>query len=72
MTNINLLKSKMAALGYTDFTLDLMKLLDISWTAASQKINGKSAFKQAEIAILTDKLNLTGEDVKQIFTNKGE
>lgn len=72
MTNVNLLKSKMAALGYTDFTSDLMKLLDISWTAASQKVNGKAEFKQSEIAILTDKLNLTGEDVKQIFTNKGE
>lgn len=62
----------MAASGYTDFTSDLMKILDISWTAASQKVNGKIAFKQSEIAILTDVLNLTGEDVKQIFTNKGE
>lgn len=68
LTNLNLLKSKMAAIGYTDFTTDLTKLLGVSWTAASQKLNGKTDFKQSEISILTLKLGLTGEDVKQIFT----
>lgn len=72
LTNINLLKSKMAALGYSNFTLDLMKLLDISWTSASQKINGKSEFKQSEIAILTLKLGLSGEEVKEIFASEVE
>ena len=68
LTNLNLLKSKMAAIGYTNFTTDLTKLLGIGWTAASQKLNGKTDFKQSEISILTLKLGLTGEDVKQIFT----
>lgn len=57
----------MAALGYTNFTSDLMNLLDISWTTASQKINNKSSFTQKEIAILTMKLGLTAEDIKEIF-----
>lgn len=69
LTNVNLLKSKMAAKGYTNFTSDLMILLDISWTAASQKMNDKSTFTQKEIIILTEKLNLSGDDVKQIFIN---
>lgn len=58
----------MAAAGYVNFTLDLMNLLDISWTAASQKINGKASFKQSEICILTLKLGLSGDDIKEIFT----
>ena len=57
----------MAALGYTNFTSDLMKLLKISWTSASQKINNRSPFTQKEIAILTMKLGLTAEDIKEIF-----
>lgn len=72
MTDINLLKSKMAAQGYSNFTTDLMTLLNISWTSASQKMNDKSNFSQSEIKILTSKLHLTGDDVKQIFvTSEG-
>lgn len=67
MTNLNLLKSKMAAAGYTTFTKDLAILLAISWTAASQKLNGKANFTQKEITILTDKLRLNGDEVKEIF-----
>lgn len=69
MTNLNLLKSKMALAGFTDFTTDLMNLLGISWGSASSKINQKSDFTQKEIGILTTKLDLTGEDVKTIFAN---
>lgn len=67
LTNINLLKSKMAALGYVDFTGDLAKLLGISWSTASQRMNGKTGFKQSEISILTMKLGLNGNDLKNIF-----
>lgn len=67
MTNANLLKSRMAALGYTRFTQDLMLLLSISWTSASQKLNGKTGFTQKEIAVLVDKLMLTGDEVLEIF-----
>lgn len=69
MTNLNLLKSKMALAGYSDFTTDLTKLLDISWGSASNKLNQKSDFNQKEIGILTNKLGLTGDDVKTIFAN---
>lgn len=67
MTNINLLKSKMAAAGYTTFTQDLMILLGVSWTTASQKLNSKANFSQKDISILIDRLGLTGDDVKEIF-----
>lgn len=72
MTNINLLKSKMAAAGYTTFTHDMTILLEISWTAASQKLNGKANFSQKEISTLTDKLGLTGDEVKEIFMSGDE
>lgn len=71
MTDINLLRSKMAAQGYSNFTTDLMTLLDISWTSASQKMNDKSNFSQSEIKILTQKLHLSGDEVKQIFVTSG-
>lgn len=72
MTNINLLKSKMAAAGYTTFTQDLMILLGVSWTTASQKLNSKANFSQKDISILIDKLGLTGDEVKEIFMNGDE
>lgn len=72
MTNLNFLKSKMAAAGYTTFTQDLVILLAISWTAASQKLNGKANFTQKEITILTDKLMLNGDEVKEIFMGGNE
>lgn len=67
VTKLDLLRSKMAAAGYKNFTSDLMKLLGISWTTASQKMNGKSDFTQKEITILTLKLGLSANDVKEIF-----
>lgn len=72
MTNVNLLKSKMAAIGYTDFTSDLMKILSLSWTAASQRLNNKAEFKQSEICILTTKLGLSGKEIKEIFASESE
>ena len=72
MTNTNLLKSKMAAAGYTTFTQDLMILLEVSWTTASQKLNHKANFSQRDISALVDKLGLTGDDVKEIFMMKDE
>lgn len=69
MTNIKLLKSKMILSGYTTFTTDLMNLLDISWTSASSKMNGKVDFTQKEISILTEKLNLNNDDLRLIFVD---
>lgn len=69
MTNLNLLRSKMAAAGYHKFTRDLMIICGVSWTTASHKLNGKADFTQKEIAALRDALHLTGEDIISIFTN---
>ena len=67
MTNINLLKSKMALVGVKDFTTWMSETLGISVSSASAKLNNKAAFKQEEIAMLTVKLGLSGEEVKEIF-----
>lgn len=67
MTNINLLKSKMALVGVKDFTMWMSETLGISISSASAKLNNKAAFKQEEIAMLTVKLGLSGEEVKEIF-----
>lgn len=67
MTNANLLKSKMALIGDSDFTKCLSDLLGISRQAASEKLNGKSQFKQTEIMIITKRYGLSGEEVKNIF-----
>ncbi len=72
MTNINLLKSKLILRGYSDFTAALAEMLQISYGAASKKLNNKSEFKQSEIAILTEKLELTADEVKEIFVNGAE
>ena len=70
MTDTRLLKSKMALAGYDNFTTELMVLVDCSWTSASNKLNGKAAFSQKEIAKLTTSLNLSGEEIKKIFANE--
>lgn len=67
MTNTNLLKSKMAAVGDTDFVKCLAMCLDISRTTASKKLNGEKPFDQKEIAIITLKYALTDNDIREIF-----
>ena len=68
-TNINLLKSKLIVLGYSDFTTAISGMLGISYGAASAKLNNKSEFKQSEISILTVKLGLNGDELKEIFVD---
>lgn len=70
MTDIKLLKAKMALAGFFNFTTDLMNLINCSRGSASHKINGKADFSQKEIVMLTTALNLTGDEVKQIFINE--
>lgn len=69
MTNVKLLKSKMALIGVSNFTTWLSETLEISMSSASAKINGEAPFKQSEIVILTVKLGLTGDEVKEIFVD---
>lgn len=66
-TNVNLLKSKLIALGYADYTATISEILGISYSTASAKLNNKSEFKQSEISILTMKLGLSADDLKEIF-----
>ena len=68
-TNANLLRSKLAALGYTDFTTAISEMLNISYGAASAKLNNKSEFKQSEISIIALKLGLSGDELKEIFVD---
>lgn len=69
MTNVNILKSKLIALGYEDFTQAISEMLDISYGAASAKLNNKSGFKQSEISVLASKLNLSSDDIREIFVD---
>lgn len=70
MANINLLRGKMAEAGSVNFVTDLAILLNISRGAASNKMNNKAPFKDAEIATLAKEYNMTPEDVKNIFITK--
>lgn len=69
MANINLLRGKMAEAGSVNFVTDLAILLNISRGAASNKLNNKAPFKDAEIAALAEKYQMTPEDIKAIFIN---
>lgn len=72
VTNTNLLKSKMAAAGDTNFVAALTELLDVSRTTASKKLRGEKDFSTSEITVLTFKYNLSGDDIKNIFVGAGE
>ena len=67
MTNTNLLKSKMAAYGDTDFVKCLAETLNISRTTASKKLNGEKPFDQREIATLVYKYDISDSEMRQIF-----
>lgn len=72
MTNTNLLKSKMAAVGDTNFVTALAELLDVSRTTASKKLRGEKDFSTSEITALTYRYNLSGDDIKNIFVGAEE
>lgn len=67
MTNTNLLKSKMAAYGDTDFVKCLAEILNMSRTTASKKLNGEKPFDQREIATLVHKYDISDSEMRQIF-----
>lgn len=68
-TNANLLRSKLAANGYMNFTAAIAEILNISYGAASAKLNNKNEFTQSEIAILAKKLDLSDKDIRKIFVD---
>ena len=46
---------------------EVAKLLNITETSLSNKINGKQQFKQAEIKNLVEHFSMTWEEVKELF-----
>ena len=70
MTNVNLLKSAMAKQGETNFVACITKLLHVSRSTASKKLNGKADFTQSEIAKIAEHYKLTAENIKEIFVGE--
>lgn len=67
MTNVNLLKSKMIAVGDENFVTVIADLLNCSRTTASRKLHGEIEFSQKEISIFADRYCLSGDEIKNIF-----
>lgn len=70
MTNVNLLKSTMARAGDLAFVDCLTKILNISRSTASRKLNGKADFNQSEISKIADRYHLTADEIKKIFVGE--
>lgn len=67
MTNTKFLKKKLIDAGYDNFAKALSDMLNISRQTASKKLNGEVSFSQDELCLLTLKLGLTGEELKENF-----
>lgn len=67
MTDTNKLKGKIMENGFS--ITSLARELKTSKTTLSQKINNKVKFSQTDIKNISNKLQLTGEEIKDIFLN---
>lgn len=67
MTDSTKLKGKIAGNGYT--ITSLAKELHMSKPTLSQKVNNKIKFSQDNIREISKKLNLSGDEIKEIFLN---
>lgn len=65
MTNVDLLKDKIAAMGVT--ITFLAREMGISREGLYNKINGDTEFKGSEIAMLARLLHMSLEEREQIF-----
>ena len=65
--NSDLLKGKIREFGDTQGRLAVV--LGISKSNLSDKINGKSSFRQNEIFLIKERYSLTANDVDRIFFN---
>ena len=70
MTNVNLLKSTMAKAGDLNFVACIAKLLNLSRTTASKKLNGKADFTQSEISKIAERYELSADNIKEIFVGE--
>lgn len=66
----NLIKHKMLDLNREDFVAFLSELLECSRTTASSKLNGESQFSEKELAILTNKLGISADELKDAITKQ--
>lgn len=65
MTNTNKLKAKIAERGLT--MKELAENINISSSTFSQKVSGKVKFSQDDIRKIDKKLNLTADELREIF-----
>ena len=63
--NLRKLKGKMAEKGKQQ--KDLMEILDLKYVAVNKKFNGLTKFSPEEISKIKDFLNLTNDEVVEIF-----
>lgn len=70
MINKNLLKSKLALIGMTQ--IELAKGMGTSQQTLTQKIMGRIKFNSSEIAKIKEILNLTNDEVVEIFINSDQ
>ena len=52
---------------FGDTQSELARMLGVTESTLSWKINGKAEFKQSEIKVIADRYDLTGEEVKSMF-----
>lgn len=65
MTNTNKLKAKIAERGLT--MKELAENISISSSTFSQKVSGKVKFSQDDIRKIDKELNLTADELREIF-----
>ena len=65
MTNTNKLKAKIAERGLT--MKELAENINISSSTFSQKVSGKVKFSQDDIRKIDKELNLTTDELREIF-----
>lgn len=66
----SLIKHKMLDMNRHDFIAYLAELLGCSRQTASNKLSGASDFTESEIAILSEKLNFSPDELKKALEVK--
>ena len=52
---------------FGDTQTELARMLGVTESTLSWKINGRAEFKQSEIKAIADRYGLTGEEIKSMF-----
>lgn len=66
----NLIKKKMIDAGRDDFVNYLAEILRISKQSASGKLNGNTKLTEKDISVLTLKLGITGEELRNAMVKE--